>query len=270
MAPAIMKRTTLSCARTVADIARFSRIRHSSGIRANSPSPESEHARTAREEHNAPILRSRYPEYLPLVEAYFASPEYRAEELMEYVNGKAGELTIAFDFSNFGPYFNGTFEAGLKLLDAATRVWPRHCRIGVYISPSAWRFHGLERFNGVQRLDFDDPSSKTTAIIRFGQPFKIEEVSRPSSRAPVVGIFMLDTIAYDCGYISANFDHNLWRYVFEHANVVYTNSRFTLIDFRRFKNSVRACCKGFHVTRSTCRNMFLHITRTPRRIRIFL
>lgn len=188
----------------------------------------SKHSRTAREEKNAPILHSRYPEYLPLIRAYFSSPEYRAEELLEYVDGRAGELTVAFDCSNFGAYFNGTFESGIKLIEAASRVRPKHWRIAVYMEKAAWRFHGLERLQGVERLDVDDAAAKVAAIVRVGQPFDPQAVSRLVTRAPVVGIFMLDTISYDCGYLSLTFDHKIWRYVFEHIDIVFTNSRYTL------------------------------------------
>lgn len=184
--------------------------------------------RSEREDRNAPILQTRYPEYLPLIRAHFVSPEYCAEELLEYVDPDAGEEVFAFDFSAFGTYFNGTFESGIKLLEAAVRTWPKQVSIAVYMSPQAWQFHGLDRLNGVSRLDVDDESAKVTAIVRVGQPFQVEALARIVRRAPVIGIFMLDTISYDCGYLSLTFDHKVWRYVFEQIDVLFTNSRFTL------------------------------------------
>jgi len=185
-------------------------------------------ARSEREDKNAPILRSRYPEYLPLIRAHFASPEFCAEDLLEYVDPKTGDVVFAFDFSTFGPYFNGTFESGIKLLEAAVRTWPKQVNIAVYISTKAWEFHGLDRLPGVRRLDVDDETAKVAAIVRVGQPFEVETLARIIRRAPVIGIFMLDTISYDCGYLSLTFDHKVWRYVFEYIDVVFTNSRFTL------------------------------------------
>ncbi|MBB2997690.1 MAG: glycosyltransferase [Paraburkholderia tropica] len=189
---------------------------------------ESSRAKAAREAKNAPVLHARYPEYPQLVHAYFASPEFRAETLIEYAGGKDGQLVYAFDFSSFGPYFNGTFESGIKLLEAAVRTWPRHCKIAVYMQKAAWDFHGLARFEGVARLEVDGQSEKVTAIVRIGQPFDVDAMSRLVNRAPVVGIFMLDTIAYDCGYLSLNFDARIWHFALRHIDVLFTNSRFTL------------------------------------------
>jgi GT2 family glycosyltransferase len=189
---------------------------------------ESVQSKAAREAKNAPVLHSRYPEYLSLIYQYFNSPEYLAEDLLEYVDADAGRLTFAFDFSNFAAHFNGTFESGIKLLEAAVRTWPKYCHVAVYMDQTAWNFHGLSRLPGVRRLDVQDSSAKVTAIVRVGQPFDVKAVSRIVRRAPVIGIFMLDTISYDCGYLSLTFDAKIWRYVFEQIDVLFTNSRFTL------------------------------------------
>ncbi|WP_164708019.1 glycosyltransferase [Paraburkholderia phosphatilytica] len=189
---------------------------------------ESARAKAGREAKNAPILHARYPEYPQLIYTHFNSPEFRAETLLEYVDGKNGQLVYAFDFSSFGAYFNGTFESGLKLLDAAVRNWPKHVRIAVYMRRVAWDFHGLSRFEGVTRFDIDDPSNKVTAIVRVGQPFFADAMSLVIERAPVAGIFMLDTISYDCGYLSLTFDPSIWHYAFRYIDVLFTNSRFTL------------------------------------------
>ena len=201
---------------------------------------ESTQAKTAREEKNAPVLQERYPEYVPLIHTYFSSPEYLAEDLLEYVDAKEGQLTFAFDFSSFAAHFNGTFESGIKLLDAAVRTWPTHVRIAVYMDTDAWKFHGLSRLKAVQRLDVQDVNAKVTAILRIGQPFDAKSVSRIVSRAPVIGIFMLDTISYDCGYLSLTFDAKVWRFVFDQIDVLFTNSRFTLERIvARFKPGAR-------------------------------
>lgn len=189
---------------------------------------ESSRAKAAREAKNAPVLHERYPEYPQLIHSYFASPEFRAETLIEYAAGRNGQLVYAFDFSSFGLYFNGTFESGIKLLEAAVRTWPKHCKIAVYMQKAAWDFHGLSRLEGVARLEVDGQSEQVTAIVRIGQPFDVDAIARLVNRAPVVGIFMLDTIAYDCGYLSLNFDARIWHFALRHIDVLFTNSRFTL------------------------------------------
>lgn len=191
--------------------------------------------RAPREEINGRTLRQRYPEFQPLIERYLSSPEYEAEDLLAHLVPEEGRIRIAFDFSSFGEFFNGTFEAGIQLLKAALRCWPDRYEICVYMSLSAWRFHGLETLNGVTRFEVHDPFAKVAAIVRIGQPFDERAIRRILYRSPVFGIFMLDAISYDCGYLAMRFDHNLWHFVFQHADIVFTNSEYTKDRFiRRF------------------------------------
>lgn len=188
--------------------------------------------RSEREEINGAVLRQRYPEYAPLIYRYFTSPEYRAERLLEALDPVQGQRTIAFDFSSFGPFHNGTFESGVKLLSASQRAWPRDTRIGVFISAQAWAFHGLDRLPGVVRLEPGDHRNRVAAVVRIGQPYQLETLLNLFETAPVVGIFMLDTISTDCGYLALGFDESLWRFAFENMSVLFTNSQFTLDRIR--------------------------------------
>lgn len=188
--------------------------------------------RSEREQINAGILRERYPEYDPLIYRYFTSPEYRAERLLETLDPVEGKRTIAFDFSSFGPFHNGTFESGVKLLAAAQRAWPEDTRIGVFISAQAWEFHGLDSLPGLVRFDPGDHRNKVAAVVRIGQPYQQETLLNLFECAPVVGIFMLDTISTDCGYLSLDFDEGIWRFAFENMSVLFTNSHFTLDRIR--------------------------------------
>lgn len=188
--------------------------------------------RSERETVNADILRQRYPEYDPLIYRYFTSPEYRAERLLEALDPVNGQRIIAFDFSSFGPFHNGTFESGVKLLSAAQRAWPRDTRIAVYISEQAWAFHGLDRLRDIVRIEPGDQRTKVAAVVRIGQPYQLGTLVHLFESAPVVGIFMLDTISTDCGYLSLDFDDGIWRFAFENMSVLFTNSRFTLDRIR--------------------------------------
>jgi len=182
--------------------------------------------RTDAEVTNGAVLRERYPEYDRMLSRYFASAGFRAEALLDELHRPDIGSLVAFDYSNFGPYHNGTFEAGLKLLDAATRLWPASLRLGVMMTPEAWTFHRLDRFARVERID-PDGDTRCAAVFRMGQPFQFQELSRLYLRSAVVGIFMLDTISADCGYLSLDFDEAVWRTVFDESDVVFTNSIYT-------------------------------------------
>lgn len=189
-------------------------------------------ARSEREQTNAQVLQARYPEYTELITRYFQSPAWRAERLLSEPPAGGPGLRIGFDFSDFGTYHNGTFEAGLRLLDAAIRHWPADVSIDVYMTEAAWCFHGSP---GGGRIDRHDPPSARTAhaVLRMGQPFTPRSLRDLVRRAPVVGVFMLDTISADCGNLAISFDERLWHFTMAWSDVVFTNSAFTAAQLRR-------------------------------------
>jgi GT2 family glycosyltransferase len=180
-----------------------------------------------RDERNGRILAERYPEYLVRVHSFYNSPEYRAESLLEELGSINTKIKIGFDFSSFGPYHNGTFEAGIKILKAAVENWPRKYSIYVYISESAFDFHCLGKIPRIVRVDFNDNNAKMAAIVRMGQPFSIMSLLNLYNSAPVVGIFMLDAIAFDCSNLSIEFDRRVWDYVYEYSDAIFYISSFT-------------------------------------------
>lgn len=190
--------------------------------------------RAALEEQNAAILASRFPEYPRLIHAYFSSQAYRAETLLEGLCPDAdGRLAIAFDFSSFGTYHNGTFEAGKRLLAAALACWPPSISIAVVMGEAAWRFHGIGDLGSVEWVEPSCSDRTFAAILRFGQPFEIAHLEGLVYRSPVVALFMLDTIAVDCGHLGLKFDQDLWRFTLEWSDIVWTNSQFTADQFKR-------------------------------------
>jgi len=189
--------------------------------------------RSERDAHNGALLRARYPEYPKLVERYYHSPEYRAETLLEALEPADAPRMIAFDFSSFGAFHNGTFESGVKLVAAALRSWPDDVRIGVIMSRQAWDFHGMPRLAGLTRLEPGQSNGQAAAVVRIGQPYQVDVLTRLFSTAPVVGIFMLDTISSDCGYLALDMDEDIWRFALENMSVLFTNSAFTLDRIRQ-------------------------------------
>ncbi len=194
-----------------------------------------ESSRTVREAANAKLLNARYPEYAALVRAYFGSPEYRAEGLVSAAcsSDATARVSIVFDFSDFGSYHNGTFEAGKRLLAAAARCWPATIDVCVLMAAEAWAFHRLDLEPRVRRVDSHQVNESFAAIVRMGQPFEVQSLARIMTRAPVVGVFMLDAIASDCGYLKVGLDEALWHYTMRWADVVFTNSEFTAAQLRR-------------------------------------
>jgi GT2 family glycosyltransferase len=185
-------------------------------------------SRVERDRVNRNTLITRYPEYNNLVQAYFSSPELRAERiLVEAFKNGPDSINIAFDLCNVGEYHNGTFEAAKRIIREADLTWPEPFGITCYISDGAKRFHGLK---DSRRLRFVEPHTLCPgahAIIRIGQPFAPNDLRRLFENAPVVAIFMLDTISWDCGYLAQGFDERIWRLAFLWADFIFTNSEFT-------------------------------------------
>lgn len=188
-------------------------------------------SKSEREEKNRRLLLSRYPEYAVLTRRYFESSEYKAEGMLDCLADEC--VTIAFDFSSFGDYHNGTFEAGKKLLQAAARIWPSKIKLLVYMSDAAWGFHGLAGISRVCHAQPDSATESPLAIIRMGQPFNVETLVRLYKRAPIVAIFMLDTIAADCGNLSLDFDQSLWQFGLQWSDVIFAISDYTRDQLER-------------------------------------
>lgn len=188
--------------------------------------------RAIREKANAKILNERFPEYNTLIASYFNSPEYRAEALIIADRSPGKSTYIGFDFSDFGTFHNGTLEAGKRLLEAANRSWPKDIQIFVYMDKAAWYFHGLDRLEGIIRRPSNSPEV-VDIIVRMGQPFSREAVTGLMRRASIVGVFMLDTIAEDCGYLHISLDDKIWPFVTRWSDIIFTNSAFTADQYKK-------------------------------------
>jgi len=181
------------------------------------------------ETENAARLEAVCPEYRRAIEAYFAGPEVEAETLLTALLPDVdGRLDLAFDFSSVGPSHNGTFEAAKALLAIFAARFRADYNIFVLATPEAARFHGLDRLDHVYVLP-PDSDRRFAVAMRIGQPFEPKVVVRMSRWAVFTIWFMLDTIAWDCQYLALEHGDltGLWRTVFDHADAVLFNSRFT-------------------------------------------
>jgi GT2 family glycosyltransferase len=173
-----------------------------------------------------------HPEFLPLVRRYETSAHYRAERLMEGLLPDAkGRLRVCFDLTNLGEHHNGTNEHATSVLKSLVSRWSdRIAFTGIGTEPS-FRFHGLDRLDGLARADLGAAAVHGVAI-RMSQPFDLHHVNVLDSLAPINIYAMLDTIAEDSGPLAQNGDFiELWDFVAEHASGLLYNSRFTAREF---------------------------------------
>jgi GT2 family glycosyltransferase len=185
-------------------------------------------SKEARDAHNSGILNERYPYYRDEIHKYFNSSEFISEKLISRINlFENNSIEIAFDLSNVGDYHNGTFEAAKQIILNADKYWSQKVKIIVYIQNQARIFHNLHNNGRLNFKNIEDMKIGPVAIIRIGQPFHINDLTRLFLNHPIVGIFMLDTIAWDCAYLKGSFNELIWKYVFKYTDLIFTNSEFT-------------------------------------------
>lgn len=184
---------------------------------------------------NRKILLARYPEYQQLVDWWFHGVEHTAEQLISTIVPRAnGKLDVALDFSSFGPFHSGTHKAGLQLLQHSAPLQKKF-NLFVLAAKSAYDFHEMGKF-GVQWADPHGPE-KFAALLRMGQPFDWDSMRRLSQKGAVTGVFMLDTIAIDCGHLYNPANVDRWQHTIDHADFIVYNSDFTAQQFEnRFAN----------------------------------
>jgi len=175
-------------------------------------------------------MAQRHAEFLPLVRRYEGSAHFRAEALLSHVLPTAsGRLKLVFDLSSVGPNFNGTNEMGMAIIDA---LYERHSstfEFNVICSLESFKFHKLDRHEGLRRHDTEHRTTEKFAIgVQLGQPFSVHAISVLEDLA-VINIFgMLDTIGEDCGYLSITHQlDSLWGHIARHANGMFFNSKFS-------------------------------------------
>jgi GT2 family glycosyltransferase len=183
----------------------------------------------ARDIANRAILDQRYPEYTPILAQYFRSPEYCAELLLTgLLPGPDGRLKLALDGRSLGAYHSGTSEAATQLFRRIVEAWSDVFEVTLFCAQDAFEFHELDKIRGLRHCAFKD-EGPFAAVLRFGQPFYKDTIAEFESRAPVVLLFMLDTIALDCAYLSLNTPdlQVIWQHALSHSDVICYNSAFT-------------------------------------------
>jgi GT2 family glycosyltransferase len=179
---------------------------------------------------NLKKMAQRHPEYLPLIRRYEDSAHFRAERLLSHaLPSPTGRLKIVFDLSSVGPNFNGTNEMGMAIIEGLCERHASRFEINVICTPEAFKFHKLDRHEGIRRHNVDLETPEKFAIgVQIGQPFTVHAISVLEDLA-VVNIFgMLDTIANDCGHLAITHQLDaLWSHVARYANGLFYNSKFS-------------------------------------------
>jgi glycosyltransferase involved in cell wall biosynthesis/GT2 family glycosyltransferase len=197
---------------------------------------QSERAENMLERKACDILRSRYPEYIEHVQAYYDGAHYQAEALLTGLLKDAKDrYNIVFDFSHFGPRHNGTFEAARQILNHAANSWHDDFNIYVVVDDVSAQFH---RLHEIEHVSLVPPTTNQVFAIafRFGQPFEYQSLFR-MSRLAVFNVFaMLDPIGWDCLYLHGADLDDIWMAVFSTADAITYNSDFVQREFRlRFR-----------------------------------
>jgi GT2 family glycosyltransferase/glycosyltransferase involved in cell wall biosynthesis len=177
---------------------------------------------------NLQKMTADHPEFLPLVRRYEWSPHYRAELLLSGLVGhKSGLVKLIIDLSATGPNHNGTNELAMGVIRSLAARQGHIFEISVLCSPEAFKFHEMETFGNIIRVDGNNPGKHAIAV-RLGQPFDLHHINVLENLAPINIYGMLDTIAEDCGHLSIT--HNLsdhWQHVARHSNGLFFISQFS-------------------------------------------
>lgn len=182
---------------------------------------------------NSGILQERYPEYLRSVARETQSPEAQTERILTGLLPSAnGRLTIAFDWTHVGPYHNGTFELAKAVLLAAAKNWGEIYDIVVIGTVKSTAFHGLDKIPNLSIVSYED-CGIYAAIVRVGQPFDSSVTDSLAQHAPIVAIYMLDTISLDCQYLDHGGLHEVWQYALDSMDLVVYISEYTQTQFRQ-------------------------------------
>ncbi|MGO4622641.1 glycosyltransferase [Ensifer sp. 2TAB8] len=208
-----------------------------------------EAGRSSRELKNAEIFNARYPEYSRSIARYVSSPAYKALALLDgFVLDGRQKLHVGFDMRSLGSYHNGTFEAAFKIVEAFSKA-ESEFSISIISQKDAYDFHGFDRLQGVRWQAIDD-QSPLAAIVRIGQPFREKDVKWLRHRAPVVVIFMLDTIAMDAMSLDENGLRRIWDLTLRTSDAIFFNSAYTARQFNL----------RFNIPQSTQQVVALHST----------
>lgn len=184
---------------------------------------------------NSGILTDRYPEYQKQVKSYWENRAYALEETVSgFIPGNSGKLKILLDISQIGGHPNGTSVMALNLIkqfSLNTSKFEWH----VITNTAADNFHKISSIPGVtvhySWTELNESKAKFAHAFRLGQPFRKTDLTSVMGVSATTSFFMLDTIAYDCGYISNMEIQDTWEALAAIADGFAYQSNFTKNQF---------------------------------------
>jgi len=173
---------------------------------------------------NRKILDERYPEYGNILNSYYKSPSYKAENIISgfLVGSEEGVQHIALNLSNIGPNYNGTVEMALNIARVMSEI--SDIRLHFITDDVTAKFHNFGRYGYIDQKNSD---RRYAAVIHVGQPFKWQDVFLAANRAPVNAYFMLDTIAQDCGYLHNYEVDKIWQFIAKNSDAIFYISNYS-------------------------------------------
>jgi len=186
---------------------------------------------------NTDVLNARYPEYTKLIDLYFSSRAQFAEQMLEgFIPSKAGKFRVLLDISQLGGHPNGTSLMATRLI--REMVKGHHAlEFHVVTTPQAIRYNKLDEIDNLTvHAGYDAlfaQRMKFAHVFRMGQPFRKHDLFNVLKAGVTHSFFMLDTIAYDCGYIADKEMIETWEAAASSGDGFVYQSKFTRNQFER-------------------------------------
>jgi GT2 family glycosyltransferase/glycosyltransferase involved in cell wall biosynthesis len=186
---------------------------------------------------NTDVLNARYPEYNKQIDMYFASRAQFAEQMVEgFAPTRTGKFRVLLDISQLGGHPNGTSLMATRLIREMVKTH-HGLEFHVVSTPQAIRYNELDKIDNLtvhagwgavtaQRLKF-------AHVFRMGQPFRKNDLRKVLLAGATHSFFMLDTIAYDCGYIADQEMVETWEAAASSGDGFVYQSEFTRNQFER-------------------------------------
>ena len=160
----------------------------------------------------------------------------------------AARPSLLLDVRNVGAMFNGTTQAVLGIvtgLKSSRPAWD----VALLASAEGAAFHGLARRCVDWPVYTTMPDRPFTAAVRLSQPWHIQEMIDLHRLSLFNAYLMLDTIAWDIGYASAQRLEGTWQFMADHADGFLFDSDFTRQRFlERFAQAASVPGRVVHLS----------------------
>lgn len=186
---------------------------------------------------NTDVLNARYPEYTKQIDLYFSSRSQFVEQMVEgFIPSKTGNFRVLLDISQLGGHPNGTSLMATRLI--REMVKSHHAlEFHVVTTPQAIRYNKLDEIDNLTvHAGYEGLFAKRMKfahVFRMGQPFRKNDLVNVLKVGVTHSFFMLDTIAYDCGYIADKEMIETWEAVASSGDGFVYQSKFTRNQFER-------------------------------------